>query len=115
MQIDNLIQAHPDQTTHLIHTEVRSSAINVTSYVMNKENRPPDKERDKLPLPSQNPTNSQKSKPSVFIVRDSMIKKVDRYVLINSLKHRYFVKTKLFSTGINQKCSFCTLEQMICL
>ena len=108
MEIDNLIQAHPDQTTHLIHTEVRSSAINETSYVMNKENRSPDKE-------TQNPTNSQKSKPSVFIVRDSMIKKVDRYVLTNSLKHHYFEKTKPFSTAINQKCSFCTLEQMICL
>ena len=98
MQIDNLIQAHPDQTTHLIHTEVRSSAINETSYVMNKENRPPDKERDEL-----------------LLLRDSMIKKVDRYVFTNSLKHHYFEKTKPFSTAINQKCSFCTLEQIICL
>lgn len=46
--------------------------------VMNKENRPPHKERDKL---TQNLTNPPKCKASVFIVRDSMIKKVDEYLL----------------------------------
>ena len=66
---------------------------------MNKENRPPDKERDKQPPPSQNPTNLQKSKTSVFIVEDSMIKKVDGYLFTSSLKHQYLVKTKPFSTA----------------
>ena len=46
-----------------------------------------DKERDKPPPPSQNQTIPQKSKASVFIVGDSMIKKVDGYLLTSSLKH----------------------------
>ena len=66
---------------------------------MNKENRPPDKERDKPPPPSQNPINPQKSKASVFIVGDIMIKKVDGYLLISSLNHRYLVKTRPFLTA----------------
>ena len=67
---------------------------------MNKENRPPDKERDKPPPPpSQKPTNPQKSKTSVFIVGDSMIKKVDGYLLASSLKQQYLVKTRPFSTA----------------
>ena len=69
------------------------------SHVMNKENRPPVKERDKPAPRSQNPTNPQKSKPTVFIVGDSMIKKVDGYLLTNSLKHQYLVKTRPFSTA----------------
>ena len=66
---------------------------------MNQENRPPDKERDKSPAPSQNPTNPPKSKTSVFIVGDSMMKKVDGYVLTSSLKHQYLVKARPFSTA----------------
>ena len=66
---------------------------------MNKENRPPDNERDKPPPPSQNSTNPQKSKTSVFIVGDSMIKKVDGCLLTSSLKHQYVVKTRTFSTA----------------
>ena len=66
---------------------------------MNKNNRPPDKERDKPPPPSQNPTNPQKSNTSVFIVGDSMIKKIDGYFLTSSLKHQYLVKTRPFSTA----------------
>ena len=68
------------------------------SHVVNNENRPPDKERNKPPPPSQNPTNPQKSKTSVFIVGDSMIKKVDGYLLTSSLKHQYLVKTRSLST-----------------
>ena len=52
------------------------------SHIMNKENRPPDKERDIPPPPSQNPTNPPKSKTSVFIVGNSMIKKVDTFLQI---------------------------------
>ena len=48
-----------------------------------------------------NPTNPQKSKPSGFIVGDSMIKKVVGYLLTRSLKHQYVVKTKPFSTAKN--------------
>ena len=63
----SVIQAHLDVRTHLINTDVTSSNINEMSHIMSKESRPPDKERDKPPPPSQNPTNSQKSK-TVFIV-----------------------------------------------
>ena len=63
------------------------------NHIINKENRSPDKERDKPQPPSQNPTNPQKSKTLVFIVGDSMIKKVDGYLLTSSLKHKYLVKT----------------------
>ena len=91
VQIDSVIQADPDETTHLTNTGVTSSNTNEVSHKINKENRPPDKERDKPPPPSQNPTNPQKSKTSVFIVGDSMIKKVDGYLLTSSLKHRYLV------------------------
>ena len=48
---------------------------------MNKENRSPDKEGDK----SQTPTNPQKSKSLVFIVVDSIIKKVDGYQVLWSI------------------------------
>ena len=44
-----------------------------------EESRPPDKEKDKLPPPSQNPANPQKSKPPVLI--DSMNKKIFLQVL----------------------------------
>ena len=80
IQIDSKIQAHPDETTHLSNTEATSSNINEMSHVMNKDNQPPDKERNKPPPPSQNPTNPPKSKPLMFIVGDSMIKKVDGYL-----------------------------------
>ena len=99
VQVDSVIQADPDETTHLTNTGVTSSNINEVSHIINKENRPPDKERDKPPPPSQNPTNPQKSKTSVFIVGDSMIKKVDGYLLTSSLKHQYLVKTRSFSTA----------------
>ena len=99
------------------------------SYVLNKENRPLHKERNKPPL-SQNSTNPQKSKTSVLIVRDSIVKKVDGFLLTSSLKHQYLVKTRPFSTAktidmhdyinqlreaSNQKFSFCTLQQMTSL
>ena len=35
----------------------------------------------------------------MFITGDSMIKKVDRYLLTSSLKHQYLVKTRPFSTA----------------
>ena len=69
------------------------------SHIMNEENRPSDKERVKPPPSSQNPTTAQKSKRSVFIVGDNMIKKVDGYFLTGSLKHQYLVKTRPFSTA----------------
>ena len=98
IQIDIVIQAHPDKRTHLANTEVTTPNIREMSH---KGNRPPDKERDKPPPPSQNPTNPQKSKSktSVFIVGDSMIKKVDGYLLTSSLKHQYLVKTRPFLTA----------------
>ena len=99
IKIDGVIQAHPDERTHLTNTQVTSPNINEMSHVMNKENRSPVKERDKPPPPSQNPTNPPKSKTTVFIVGDSMIKKVDGYLLKNSLKHQYLVKTRPFSTA----------------
>ena len=98
IQIDRVIQAHPERT-HLTNTEVTSPNINEISHVMNKKNRPPVKERDEPPPPSQNPTNPQKSKTTVFIVGDSMIQKVDGYLLTNSLKHEYLVKARPFSTA----------------
>ena len=88
-----------DETTHLTNTDVTSSNIIEMSHVMNKENRPPDKERDKPTPPSQNSANLQKSKTSVFIVGDSMTKKVDGYLLTSSLKHQYLLKARPFSTA----------------
>ena len=35
----------------------------------------------------------------MFIVGDSMIKKVDGYLFTSSLKHQYLVKTRPFSTA----------------
>ena len=58
LQVDSVIQADPDETTHLTNIGVTSSNINEVSHTMNKENRPPDTERDKPPRPSQNSTNS---------------------------------------------------------
>ena len=81
VQVDSVVQADQDEITPSTNAGVTSSNINEVSHTMNNENRPPNKERDK-PLPSsQNPTNPQKSKTSVFIVRDSMIKKVNGYLL----------------------------------
>ena len=77
IQIGSAIQADPVETKHMTNIEVTSSNINEISHIMNKENRPSDKERDKPPLPSQNPTNPEKSKTSLFIVGESMIKKID--------------------------------------
>ena len=99
IQTDSVTQAHPHETTHLTNTEVTSSNINEMSHVMNKENRLSDKERDKPPPLSQNPNNLQKSKISVFIIGDSLIKKIDGYLLTSSLKHQYLVKTRPFSTA----------------
>ena len=49
IQIDSVIQAHSDERTHLTNTEITSLDINEMSRVMNKGNRPPDKERNKPP------------------------------------------------------------------
>ena len=43
VQIDSIIQAHPDERTHLTNTEVKSSNITEMSHVMNKENQSLDK------------------------------------------------------------------------
>ena len=95
VQVDSIIQADPDDTTHLTNTGVTFSNINEVSHIINKENRPP----DKPPPPSENPANPQNSKTSVFIVGDSMIKKDDGYLLTSSLQHQYLVKTRPFSTA----------------
>ena len=69
------------------------------SHAINKDNRPPDKGKGKAPASSQNPTNPQKSKTSVFIVGDIMIKKVDGYLLTSSLKDQNLMKARPFSTA----------------
>ena len=97
IQIDSVIQAHADERIHLTNTKF--SNINDMSHVINKKNQPHNKERDKPPLPSPNPTKPQNSKTSVFIVGDSMIKKVDGYILTSSLKHQYLVNTRPISTA----------------
>ena len=97
IQIDNVIQADPDETTHLTNTEITSSNINEMSHIINKENGPPDKERDKPPPLSQNLTNPQKSKTSVVIVGESMIKKFDGYLLLTSLSLQHLVEARPFS------------------
>ena len=99
MQIDSVTQADSAETTHLTNTKVTSSNINQMRHIINEENRPRDKERDKPPLPSKNPTDPQKSKTWVSIVGDSMIKKVNGYLLTSSLKHQFLVKTRSFSTA----------------
>ena len=99
IQIDGVIQADLDERTHLINTEVTSSNTNEMSHVITDENLPTDKERDKPPPATQNPTSAQKSKTSVFIVGNTMIKKVNGYLLTSSLKHQYLVKTRSFSTA----------------
>ena len=97
IQIDSVIQAHADERIHLTNTEFVN--INEMSHVINKTNQPHNKERDKPPLPSPNPTKPQNSKTSVFIVGDSMIKKVDGYLLTSSLKHQYLVNTRPISAA----------------
>ena len=69
------------------------------NHVINKDNRPADKGKGKAPPPYQNPTNPKKSKTSVFIVGDSMIKKVDGYLLTSSLKDQHLMKARPFSTA----------------
>ena len=44
VQVDSVIEADPDETTHLTNTGVTSSNINEVSHIMNKENRSPEKE-----------------------------------------------------------------------
>ena len=97
VQVDSVIEADPDEIMHFTNTGVTSSNINEVSHIMNNENRSPEKEGDKPPPISQNSTNPQKSKTSVFIVGDSMIKKVDGYLFTSSRKHKYLVKTRRFS------------------
>ena len=98
IQIDRVIQVHPDEKTHLTNTEVTSSNINEMSHVINKENWGTDKEKDKPSTLSQNPANPPKSKTSVFIVWGSMIKKVHGYLLTSSLKQQCLAKIRPFST-----------------
>ena len=62
MQIDSVTQADSDETTHLTNTKVTSSNINQMRHIINEENRPRDKERDKPPLPSKNPTDPKNLK-----------------------------------------------------
>ena len=97
VQVNSVIQSNPDEATHLTNTGVTSSNINEISHIKNKENRSADKERDKPPPLSQNSTNPQKSKTSVFIVEHRMIK--NGYLLTSSLKHQYLLKTRSFSTA----------------
>ena len=53
------------------------------SHVTSEANGQPDKEINKPPPTSQNITNPTKSKTSVFILGDSMIKKVDGCLLMS--------------------------------
>ena len=89
---DSVTQAQSDEKMHLTNTEVAFSNINEMSHVMNKKNRSSDKKTGKSQPPSQNPTKPQKYKTSLFIVGDSMIKKIDGYLLTRFLKHQYLVK-----------------------
>ena len=89
---DSVTQAQSDETMHLTNTEVAFSNTNEMSHVMNKKNRSSDKKTGKSQPPSQNPTKPPKYKTSLFIVGDSMIKKIDGYLLTRFLKHQYLVK-----------------------
>ena len=42
---------------------------------------------------------AKKSKETVFMVGDSMIKKIDRYLLTKSINHKFLVKVRLFTTA----------------
>ena len=96
---DSVTQAQSDETMHLTNTEVAFSNINEMSHVMNKKNRSSDKKTGKSQPPSQNPTKPQKYKTSLFIVGDSMIQKIDGYLLTRFLKHQYLVKARPFLTA----------------
>ena len=81
---------------HLVKTEVTSSNINEMSHVITIIDILIKKDK---PLPISKPTKLQKSEQSVFIIEDSMIKKVNEYLLTSSLKHQYLVKRRPFSTA----------------
>ena len=81
---------------HLVKTEVTSSNINEISHVITIIDILIKKDK---PLPISKPTKLQKSEQSVFIIEDSMIKKVNEYLLTSSLKHQYLVKRRPFSTA----------------
>ena len=81
---------------HLVKTEVTSSNTNEMSHditiidILIKKDKP---------LPISKSTKLQKSEQSVFIIGDSLIKKVNEYLLTSSLKHQYLVKRRPFSTA----------------
>ena len=81
---------------HLVKTEVTSSNINEMSHVITIIDILIKKDK---PLPISKPTKLQKSEQSVFTIEDSMIKKVNEYLLTSSLKHQYLVKRRPFSTA----------------
>ena len=47
-----------------------------------------------------NEMSTNNMKKTVFIIRDSMIKKVHGYLLTNSIKHKYLVKVRPFLAAI---------------
>ena len=81
---------------HLVKTEVTPSNINEMSHVITIIDILIKKDK---PLPISKPTKLQKSEQSVFTIEDSMINKVNEYLLTSSLKHQYLVKRRPFSTA----------------
>lgn len=81
---------------HLVKTEVTSSNTNEMSHVITIIDILIKKDK---PLPISKSTKLQKSEQSVFIIGDSLIKKVNEYLLTSSLKHQYLVKRRPFSTA----------------
>ena len=67
------------------HSSEMTSGMNQTSEMQNGE-----KEVDQ---------RAKKSKETVFIVGDSMIKKIDGYLLTKSINHKFLVKVRPFTTA----------------
>ena len=68
-------------------TEVLSKKVtNKTSEMQNGEEEKVDQ-------------RAKKSKDTVFIVGDSMIKKIDGYLLTKSISHKFLVKVRPFTTA----------------
>ena len=49
-------------------------------------------------------TSDRKGKPSIFIMGDSMVKKLNGYLLTKKIKHKGIVKVRPFTTAKSAVC-----------
>ena len=112
-EVNNATKAKSDSINNNSHNKNKEHASNTDTSSKetyknkdnhkDKKNEKSSKERkrkqEKKEAPADQNTSGRKGKPNIFIVGDSMVKKLNDYLLTKKIKHRGIVKERPFTTA----------------